>query len=234
MDAARSRQTSRLPGSRASPTLNTETSDGDPRFCSVWRVSFPVPVRTHGGGLWTLATAAGVPEARIGTLLSWVPGRCERRRRTPTILRRMGRLMARLHERAAAYLPPGSFVRPRWDYQGLFGRHGEVLPGWPRLSRRQEDLFRAVGERLRRLTDQWGTGRDVFGLIHGDLIFQNVLFHQGEARAIDFDDCGFGYFVYDLSILLDRIGGPITRLCGRPCWTGIVRYAPCRRNRRPL
>lgn len=74
----------------------------------------PVPVQTRGGGLWTLATAAGVPKARICTLLSWVPGRCERRRRTPTILGRMGRLMARLHERAAAYLPPGAEIPKRY------------------------------------------------------------------------------------------------------------------------
>ena len=45
----------------------------------------------------------------------------------------------------------------------------------------------------------------VFGLIHADLIFANVLFHRGEVCAIDFDDCGFGYFLYDMAILLDRI-----------------------------
>ena len=46
---------------------------------------------------------------------------------------------------------------------------------------------------------------DVFGLIHADLIFSNVMFHRGEAHPIDFDDCGFGYFLYDMAILLDRI-----------------------------
>jgi Ser/Thr protein kinase RdoA (MazF antagonist) len=50
-----------------------------------------------------------------------------------------------------------------------------------------------------------GTGRDVFGLIHADLIFSNVVFHRGMPRPIDFDDCGFSYFLYDMAILLDRI-----------------------------
>jgi Ser/Thr protein kinase RdoA (MazF antagonist) len=50
-----------------------------------------------------------------------------------------------------------------------------------------------------------GTGRDVFGLIHADLIFSNVVFHHGTPCPIDFDDCGFGYFLYDIAILLDRI-----------------------------
>jgi Ser/Thr protein kinase RdoA (MazF antagonist) len=48
---------------------------------------------------------------------------------------------------------------------------------------------------------EWGAGPDVFGLIHGDLgLDANVLFWHGEAHAIDFDDCGFGYWVYDLAI----------------------------------
>lgn len=31
------------------------------------------------------------------------------------------------------------------------------------------------------------------------------MFHRGERCPIDFDDCGFGYFLYDIAILLDRI-----------------------------
>ena len=52
--------------------------------------------------------------------------------------------------------------------------------------------------------DEWGKGPDVYGLIHADLgMDANVLFWGGEARAIDFDDSGFGYYVYDLSLALE-------------------------------
>jgi len=52
--------------------------------------------------------------------------------------------------------------------------------------------------------DAWGKGPDVYGLIHGDLGLEaNVLFWDGEARIIDFDDSGFGYYVFDLSIALE-------------------------------
>jgi Ser/Thr protein kinase RdoA (MazF antagonist) len=40
---------------------------------------------------------------------------------------------------------------------------------------------------------------DAIGLIHSDLHLGNVLFYDGEARAIDFDDCGFGYWAYDFA-----------------------------------
>ena len=50
----------------------------------------------------------------------------------------------------------------------------------------------------------WGQSADVFGLIHGDLgVDANLLFWHGEPRAIDFDDSGFGYWIFDLAVALD-------------------------------
>ena len=46
-----------------------------------------------------------------------------------------------------------------------------------------------------------------FGLIHGDLHQENYLFRDGRAGAIDFDDCGFGYFLYDLAVTLSEVDG---------------------------
>jgi Ser/Thr protein kinase RdoA (MazF antagonist) len=52
--------------------------------------------------------------------------------------------------------------------------------------------------------DKWGQGPDVFGLIQGDLgVDANLFFWRGEPRAIDFDDSGFGYWVFDLAVALD-------------------------------
>jgi Ser/Thr protein kinase RdoA (MazF antagonist) len=43
-----------------------------------------------------------------------------------------------------------------------------------------------------------------FGVIHGDLgVDANLLFWHGQPRAIDLDDSGFGYWVFDLAIALD-------------------------------
>jgi Ser/Thr protein kinase RdoA (MazF antagonist) len=112
--------------------------------------------------------------------------------------------MARLHEQARRFRFPRSFVRPRWDHAGLFAPPETAL-GWDRLTPRQQKLFETVAQRLDEITRRLGNGREVFGLIHGDLIFPNVLFHCGDVRPIDFDDCGLGYFLYDIAILLDRI-----------------------------
>lgn len=47
-----------------------------------------------------------------------------------------------------------------------------------------------------------GEGSDVFGLIHADLHQTNYLFNKGRVGAIDFDDCGFGHWLYDLAVTL--------------------------------
>jgi Ser/Thr protein kinase RdoA (MazF antagonist) len=165
----------------------------------------PEPVRTRSGAWWTEAAAEGVPEARLCTLLRWVPGRFARRRRSPALLGRVGAFVARLHEQAKSFRPALDFARPRWDHQTLVSRRSPVAAGWGRLSAGQARLFEAVGERLRCAGERLGEGPEVFGLIHGDFNFKNLLFCRGEVRAIDFDDCGFGHFLYDLGTLLETL-----------------------------
>ena len=39
-------------------------------------------------------------------------------------------------------------------------------------------------------------------LIHADLHFGNMLFSKNEIFPIDFDDCGYGFHMYDLAVVL--------------------------------
>ena len=43
------------------------------------------------------------------------------------------------------------------------------------------------------------------GLIHGDLHQENTLFTGDVAAAIDFDDCGWGYHLYDIAVPLSEL-----------------------------
>jgi Ser/Thr protein kinase RdoA (MazF antagonist) len=62
--------------------------------------------------------------------------------------------------------------------------------------------FGKVADRTDKIIRALGTGREAYGLVHGDLHLGNVLFVGGEARAIDFDDCGYGPWVYDFAVTL--------------------------------
>ena len=50
-----------------------------------------------------------------------------------------------------------------------------------------------IGRRLAA----YGKGPDRFGLIHCDLRLANLLVDGEAVKVIDFDDCGFGWYMYD-------------------------------------
>lgn len=168
----------------------------------------PEPVLSTSGEFLTEAAAPGIPEPRCCTLFCWMRGRKLRRIRLGHFTA-LGRLMAHLHEHVARWpLPPG-FARRRWDWEGLFGDDaGFNLAAervWALLPESCAGRFRAVADQARQMLDELGQGPDAFGLIHADLSLGaegNVLFAGGEARPIDFDDCGFGHWVYDVAVAL--------------------------------
>jgi Ser/Thr protein kinase RdoA (MazF antagonist) len=149
-----------------------------------------------------------VPEPRSCSLFRWMRGRKTGQVRLQHFAA-LGRLMAHLHAYTALWpLPPG-FSRRRWDWEGLFGDDaGFNLPAaevWALLPEPYAGRFRVVADRARQVMDELSQGPDAFGLIHADLLLGkegNMLFAGGEARPIDFDDCGFGYWVYDLAASL--------------------------------
>jgi Ser/Thr protein kinase RdoA (MazF antagonist) len=118
--------------------------------------------------------------------------------------------MAGLHRYAAAWAPPPGFTRPRYDWDGLFGDNELVkVPAgqvWAHIPPAYLPAFESVAARLRQVMQTFGQGRDVFGLIHADVsLGDNVLFAAGEARLIDFDDCAFGYWMFDAGVSLSAV-----------------------------
>ena len=48
----------------------------------------------------------------------------------------------------------------------------------------------------------FGRNPDAYGLIHGDMYPENLLFKGGKALFIDFEDFGYGYWMWDLGVAL--------------------------------
>lgn len=130
----------------------------------------------------------------------------------PVILdrhRALGRLLAQVHSAADHLTLPEDFSRPRWDMAGLVGE----APQWGRFWDHPA-ATPAQAHRLRVVRD-WLAGRlrDMseadFGLIHADVLRENVLVDQQAISLIDFDDSGFGYRAYDLgTAMLGNLAEP--------------------------
>jgi Ser/Thr protein kinase RdoA (MazF antagonist) len=169
-------------------------------------LAVPEPVRTLSGAFVLAAETTGVG-TRFCSLLRWLDGRIQFKHAAPRHLYQVGALMAQLHNHAASWhLPPG-FARVRWDWQAFFGDTAPyaglgVQGAWAVLPPAYRPVFERVVEPLRVAMEALGEDPATFGLIHADLHLDNVLFADGEARPIDFDDCGLGHWVYDMAVTL--------------------------------
>jgi len=167
----------------------------------------PEPIPTLGGKLLIPITTPGVPQGRVVTLMRWVDG-C----RLPKGLRAKhvkawGRLMAELHQFAADWQPPEGFKRFTWDWDGLMGETGlgcaidELVALMPKQYQKPVE---EISVHVREVMESFGKKSDAYGMIHVDMYLENVLFKAGEPRVIDFEDCGFGYWMFDIGVAMSE------------------------------
>lgn len=171
-------------------------------------IDVPTPIRNQAGE-WITEADGGydVPQIRNCTLIRWTEGRLLSKGIRPRHFRALGRVMGRLHEQSRSWKPQKGFTRPHWDWDGLYGdgfsygvSAAEARKAIPKM---HQSNFNQTLTRVREVSDQLGRGKRVYGLIHADLgIVENVAFLAGEARPFDFDDCGFGYWLFDFGVPL--------------------------------
>jgi Ser/Thr protein kinase RdoA (MazF antagonist) len=119
----------------------------------------------------------------------------------------LGDISARLHAHARTWAPPPSFIRKRWDCDTILGN----TPHWgrwqdaPGLTADSSRILLRLSDTLRARLAAYGTGPARFGLIHADLRLTNLMIDGAGLWVIDFDDCGFGWWMYDLAAALSFI-----------------------------
>ena len=185
-------------------------------------VSTPPALPALDGSLVTVGQHPDGERRRV-VRFAWVQGVEPAGARLVDDFRTLGAITARLHHHARTWRRPDGFTRFRWDYQTSIGPNGH----WGRW---QDGMGVGPSERavLGRLDDllrlrlaAFGQGPDRFGLVHADMRLANLLVDpatdgapdgdlpQGDASApvnvIDFDDCGLGWFLYDLGSSLSFI-----------------------------
>ncbi len=165
----------------------------------------PQPVPTLDGRLLITITTPGVPHGRVVSLMRWIDGRQLSKGLRPHHLQAWGRVMGRLHKFAADWQPPEGFKRFIWDWDGLLGgrdfHHSmeELVESIPQQFR---EPYKIVSQQAREVMESFGKGPDAYGMIHGDMYPENVLFKGRDVYIIDFEDCGFGYWMWDIGVAL--------------------------------
>lgn len=175
------------------------------------RAGLPVPAAlpTLDGSL-----LIRLPDGRHASVIAWIEGEALGEaalpfaRPLPEVLdlyHALGALLRDVHRVTDALTLPEGFVRPRWDRDGLVGD----APHWGRFwdhpaatPDQRRTLIRARDALRERLAGD-------IGLIHADVLRENVLVNGRSVSLIDFDDSGFGFRLHDLgTALLQTVGHP--------------------------
>ncbi|WP_149141389.1 phosphotransferase enzyme family protein [Gemmobacter caeruleus] len=155
-----------------------------------------------------------LPGGRVASVVSWIDGtafgeagqplagstdeKCARHHQ-------LGRLLAALHDATDRLHLPEGFARPRWDIDGLLGE----TPFWgrfwdhPLLDEEGAAELRRARDYLRERLQDHATEAPI-GLVHADVLRENILLTGDGPALIDFDDSGFGFRLYDLGTVLSQ------------------------------
>ncbi|MEZ5727158.1 MAG: phosphotransferase [Burkholderiaceae bacterium] len=172
-------------------------------------IAVPTPIPTEAGPVVHDGRAAGVPGVWKVDMLSWVAGRELGAvgepldlggRDAATLFGAFGRTMARLHEFSSRWLEQDSQARHAWDRDGLVGER----PFWGRfwelaaLTPEQRDLLLQARAAIAEDLDAYGKSPANYGLIHADLVPENVMLDGDSIALIDFDDAGYGWHMFEI------------------------------------
>jgi Ser/Thr protein kinase RdoA (MazF antagonist) len=141
-----------------------------------------------------------VVRARNVVLFAWEEGRHpDMEMDLRQCFRSLGSITAKMHEHSSTWRRPEGFERFTWDFETTLGES----PRWGRwrdglgMDAHKLDLFGRTVDLMRERLVVYGSGPERFGLAHCDLRLANLLVQRDEVKVIDFDDCGFSWYMYD-------------------------------------
>ena len=141
---------------------------------------------------------------RLAVLLTWIDGEHLDESLTPDRFRGVGKFVGQLHGHSQRFMVRDA-VRSRrsaymfddsWRSRGtVSGEDARVL----------ESAEKVVKSRL----DSLDRHPESFGFLHGDFHLWNLLFQGDHVGAIDFSDCGWGAYAYDIATALFYLKYPL-------------------------
>ncbi len=156
------------------------------------------PIRGRDGELIQTVAVDGLPRPRNAVLFEWEAGG-EPAADDIHGYELLGEAAARMHLHVKAWSRPAWFERHTWDYETSLG----ATPHWGRwrdgmgMTAEIEAVLGRTVDLIRRRLEAFGKGPERFGLVHGDMRLANLLMDGRTVKVIDFDDCGFSWFLYD-------------------------------------
>ena len=162
----------------------------------------PKAIPGRDGCLVQVSRGGPASEPRYLAMFEFVGGRNpDEEQPLDEVFEWLGETSGRLHRHASAWERPPRFTRPTWDCDAVFGRN----PKWgrwqdaPNVSAGAAKLIARAQDEIERRLGAFGKAASRYGLIHADMRLANLLASRDQTALIDFDDCGFGWHLYDFA-----------------------------------
>ncbi|MBO1001662.1 phosphotransferase enzyme family protein [Pseudogracilibacillus auburnensis] len=174
-------------------------------------LSVPMPIKGRNNEYIHSVRLKNDPQEYYCTLFTYLEGKEPDESKESELINQfenLGEVTAQLHEHSI--LNHNTFKRKNrltWDYENILGDR----PKWARwqdgkgITPERKELFEVVSKTIKSRLETFGKTRDRFGLIHADLRLANLLVDKDQISVIDFDDCGFGWYLFDLGTSLSFI-----------------------------
>jgi Ser/Thr protein kinase RdoA (MazF antagonist) len=130
-------------------------------------------------------------------LTSWTDGNIlPQSSRSAEHYKALGGLAAQMHSHSKTWIPPADFHRPDISSKSI-----AEMKGWDHLRGDKKNLAEICVDEINAVERELSNVNG-YGLIHADLSFGNILFQGFTPVPIDFSDCGYGFFLYDIAVIL--------------------------------
>lgn len=108
----------------------------------------------------------------------------------------VGDLLGKIHKASQDAARQGiTYKRQKWDQK----RAAVMEKVMPQLDEKVRDTIQKTFEQVKAL----GESPEYFGMIHGDFHINNFFVDGNNIWVFDFDECCYGYFMYDIASILD-------------------------------
>ncbi|HEK2237813.1 phosphotransferase enzyme family protein [Pseudomonas aeruginosa] len=164
-------------------------------------IQVPVPRKGVNGLALQKVSLGGDLGDRFVVLFEWIDGQEPDGEHLLSNFERLGAITASLHNHSKSWVKPSSFKRMVWDHETMVGINSH-WGNWREAPYLSVEGVRVISEAMasvRHSMEAYGKSESRYGLIHSDLRLANLLLQGDETKLIDFDDCGFSWYMHDLA-----------------------------------
>ena len=167
-------------------------------------VTVPVVLVDNQGKTVHSLNVASSENTRFVSVYSFLPGTEMPEDNLHSVFQTLGKVTSALNDHSKTWITPEGFQRPEWTVRSILEDQNE-WGSWENGVNVKEDalrLLKTVEATIYLRSEQFPTDHANFGLIYADLRTTNVLVDGVDLAIIDFDDCGYGWYIFELASAL--------------------------------